>query len=156
MLRRRGGSDGSRVLFPRRSVYFWALAEEAARSRLHAGLQFQSDYFAGLDLGRRVGEKVIEMAKADGSDAVWTGTVPTGTCMWTGTNPGNVTMPGWTPILLASASEFRSPPPPGCQTAEARADADAVLQYSRTFVSNYKAFFWQSPQGLLPVGLLCK
>jgi membrane-associated phospholipid phosphatase len=135
--------------FPAEAAGFNALAEEAARSRLYAGLQFPSDYFAGLELGRRVGERVIERARADGSDAVWTGTIPTGTCMWTGTNPGNVTMPNWRPLLLSSPSEFRSPPPPDCQSAAARADVNAVRQYARTFTSNYKAYYWQSPQGLI-------
>ena len=33
---------------------------------------------ANLELGRRVAEQVIARANSDGSDAVWTGTVPTG------------------------------------------------------------------------------
>ena len=54
------------------------MAEQAGKSQLYAGLQFWSDYTAGMDLGRQVAERVIERARADGSDAVWTGTVPTG------------------------------------------------------------------------------
>ena len=69
--------------------------------------------------------------------------------MWTGTNPGNVTMPNWKPFLLSRPDEFRPPPPPDCQSAEVKADVDAVRQYTRTFVTNYKAFYWQSPEGLL-------
>jgi membrane-associated phospholipid phosphatase len=134
---------------PNETAYFQALSEEAARSRLHAGLELPSDYFAGFELGRRVAEKVIERAKADGSDAVWTGTVTTGPCNWVGTNPGNVTMPNWRPFLLTSPSEFRPAPPPGCQTAEAQAQVAAVRQFPRTFVTNYKAFYWQSPEGLI-------
>jgi len=101
-----------------------------------------------MELGRRVAERVIERARADGSDAVWTGTIPTGTCMWTGTNPGNVTMPNWKPILLTAANEFRPPVPPDCQSAIVKAETDEVRQHARTFVTNYKAFFWQSPEGL--------
>ena len=67
------------------------MAEQAGWSRVLAGLQYPSDYDAGLALGRNVAEQVIAKAKADGSDAVWTGTVPTGPCKWIGTNPGNVT-----------------------------------------------------------------
>jgi hypothetical protein len=77
--------------FPNETNSFQSLAEEAARSRLYAGLQYPSDYFAGLELGRKVAAQVIDRAKADGSDTVWTGTVPTGKCMWVGTNPGNIT-----------------------------------------------------------------
>ena len=56
-----------------------ALAEQAAaagRSRLVAGVAYPSDVAAGLDLGRAVGERVVAWARGDGSDAVWTGTVP--------------------------------------------------------------------------------
>jgi len=66
---------------PKEADSLKALAEEAAYSRVQAGVQFPSDTSAGLELGRRVAERVLERAKADGSDAVWTGTVPAGPCM---------------------------------------------------------------------------
>jgi membrane-associated phospholipid phosphatase len=106
-------------------------------------------------MGHRVAEKVIAMAKADGSDVPWTGSIPAGKCMWTGTNPGNVTMPGWKPILLASVSEFRPAPPPACDSPEGQAEMALVANYPRAlttanFPTNAKAFFWQSPAGLFP------
>src|SRR5262249_37820936 len=104
-------------LIPAEAADFRSLAEEAGRSRLYAGLQFPSDYFAGLELGRRVAAQVIQKARADGSDAIWTGTVPTGRCLWVGTNPGNVTAANWKPILLTAPGEFRPPPPPDCESA---------------------------------------
>src|SRR5436309_14368280 len=91
--------------FPAEAASFQSLAEEAGKSQLYAGLQFPTDYMAGMDLGRRVAERVIERARQAGSDGVWTGTVPTGKCMWVGTNPGNVTGPTWKPILLSSPAE---------------------------------------------------
>jgi hypothetical protein len=124
------------------------MAEEAGWSRVLAGLQYPSDYTAGLDLGRKVAEQVIAKAKADGSDAVWTGSVPTGPCKWIGANPGNVTATGWTPILLASANQFRPAPPPACDSAQALSEVATVKNYARSFVSNYKAYYWQSPEGL--------
>ena len=136
-------------LLPDEAARFQAMAEEAARSRLYAGVQFPSDYTAGLELGRRVAERVIERARADGSDAVWSGTVPTGQCMWVGTNPGNITLANWRPFLLSRPDEFRPPPPPACESAVVKAETDAVRQYARTFATNYKAFYWQSPEGLL-------
>ena len=63
---------------PAEAQSFQTMAEQAGWSRVLAGLQYPSDYYAGLELGRRVAEQVIAKAKADGSDAVWTGTVPTG------------------------------------------------------------------------------
>jgi membrane-associated phospholipid phosphatase len=134
--------------FPDEGSSLQALAEESAQSRVQAGVQFPSDSSAGLELGRKVAEHVIELAKADGSDAVWAGTVPTGPCMWVGEKPGNATLPGWKPILLTTANEFRSPPPPDCQSAEIKAEVDAVAQFERTFPTNYKAYYWQSPAGL--------
>src|SRR5437773_1293304 len=67
---------------PAEAQSFQAMAKQAGWSRVLAGLQYPSDFFAGLDLGRKVAEQVIAKAKADGSDAVWTGTVPTGQCKW--------------------------------------------------------------------------
>jgi membrane-associated phospholipid phosphatase len=138
-------------LLPGEAAAFQSLAEEAGKSQLYAGLEFPSDYFAGLELGRKVAERVIAFAKLDGSDAVWTGTVPTGKCMWTGTNPGNVTGPTWKPLLLASAREFRPPAPPACDSAEVTAQLAEVRNFPRSFTAfatNQRAFYWQTPEGI--------
>ncbi|WP_287326848.1 phosphatase PAP2 family protein [Mesorhizobium sp.] len=134
--------------FPEETSSFKAMAEEAAQSRVLAGVQFPSDSSAGLELGRRVAEQVIARAKADGSDAKWTGTVPTGPCMWVGNKPANVTMPNWKPIVLAAPDEFRPPAPPDCQSPAVKAEMDAIRQSERKFPNSYKAFYWQSPSGL--------
>jgi len=148
-------ADVLAYLNPSEADFFHAMAEEAARSRLYAGVELPSDSNAGMELGHRVAEKVIAMAKADGSDAVWTGSVPAGSCMWTGTNPGNVTMPGWKPLLLSSTSEFRPAPPPACDSPDGQAEMAIVRDFPRAlttanFQTNAKAFFWQSPAGLVP------
>jgi membrane-associated phospholipid phosphatase len=127
------------------------LAEQAGWSRVLAGLQYPSDSYAGLALGRKVADQVIAKAKADGSDAVWTGTVPTGPCKWLGANPGNVTAANWRPLLLTSPSEFRPAAPPACDSAQVAAEVATVRDFPRTFLAfgtNYKAFYWQSPEGL--------
>ncbi len=140
---------------PAEAAALQSLAEEAGRSRLYAGVEYPSDYTAGLDLGRRVAEQVIARARADGSDAVFNGVIPTGRCMWTGTNPGNVTAAQWKPFLLSSASEFRPPPSPSCESAEVQAQLADVRNFPRGlnaagFATNAKAFFWQTPDGLTP------
>ena len=135
--------------FPDEASSFQAMAEEAAQSRVLAGVQYPSDSAAGLELGQRVAEQVIAVAKADGSDEVWSGTVPTGPCMWVGEKPGNATLPHWKPILLTSADEFRPPPPPDCQSPEVKADVAAVRQFERKFPNIYRAVYWQSPSGLM-------
>jgi membrane-associated phospholipid phosphatase len=133
--------------FPNEANSLNSRVEEAARSRLYAGLQYPSDYFAGLDLGRKVAARVIERAKADNSDAVWSGSVPVGPGLWTGTNPGNVTATNWKTFVLSSASEFRPSVPPVYNSPQMIAETAEVRNFPRTFNTNEKAFFWQSPEG---------
>ncbi|HKQ79524.1 MAG TPA: phosphatase PAP2 family protein, partial [Blastocatellia bacterium] len=73
--------------FPQQAAFFNAKAEEAGQSRLMAGVQYPSDVKDGLELGREVAELVIARAKTDGSDAVFTGSIPQGPCNWKGSNP---------------------------------------------------------------------
>lgn len=55
-------------LFPRDAVSFYALADQAGESRLGAaGIHFRSDVTVGKDLGWAVGQRIIERARADGS-----------------------------------------------------------------------------------------
>jgi len=128
-----------------------SLSEQAGKSQLYAGLQFPTDYYAGLDLGRKVAARAIEVAKLDGSDAVWTGAVPAGKCMWVGANPGNVTAATWKPFLLSSPSEFRPSMPPACDSAQMVAEVADVKNFPRSpaaFATNQRAMYWQSPEGL--------
>jgi membrane-associated phospholipid phosphatase len=137
--------------FPAEAQRFQTMAEQAGWSRVLAGVQFPSDYYAGVELGKKVAEEVIAKAKADGSDAVWTGSVPVGACNWKGSNPANVTATGWTPLLLTSPSQFRPPQPPACDSALVQAETAVVRNTPRgpsAFATNYKAFYWQSPEGL--------
>jgi membrane-associated phospholipid phosphatase len=141
--------------FPAEAASFQTQADQAAWSRVLAGVQYPSDIAAGRALGQAVAAEVIARAQTDGSSAVWTGTVPTGPCKWVGTNPGNVTAPGWRTMLLKSADEFRPPPPPSCTAPEFAAQVNAVKSFPRVvpgnaanFALNYKVFYWQSPEGL--------
>ena len=69
-------------LFPDDADALTAKADEAAQSRVEAGVQFPSDTAAGLDLGRNVARLVVERGKTDGSSVPWDGTIPTGPGMW--------------------------------------------------------------------------
>ena len=133
---------------PAEAATFQAMADEAGWSRVLAGVQYPSDHDAGAELGRRVAAQVIAKAGADGASIPWTGTVPVGPCLWTGMNPGNAAAATWTPLLLSSPSQFRPPAPPACGSPEVQAEVAAVRTFPRTFVTNYKAFYWQSPEGL--------
>lgn len=136
---------------PNEAQTFQAMADEAGWSRVQAGVQFPSDYYAGADLGRKVAERVIAKANADGSDAVWSGTIPTGPCNWKGTNPVNITAANWKPFLLTSPGQFRPPAPPACDSQALQNDLLVVHNFPRSpaaFGTNSKAFYWQSPDGL--------
>lgn len=142
-------------MVPGEAAAFRAMAEEAGKSRLYAGVEYPSDYFAGMELGRRVAQQVIARMQADGSSTPWTGTVPTGPCTWTGTNPGNAAAAAWKPLLLTAASEFRPAPPAPCNSPEVQADLAMVKAYPRSLTmanlnSNARALYWQTAEGVYP------
>lgn len=136
-------------LFPAESGHFDGLAEEAARSRLTAGVQYPSDVLDGLELGRAVGQRVVEYARSDRTDTVPNVTIPTGPGLWTGTNPGFSTAPQWKPWFLASAAEFRPPPPPAYDGPERAAELAELKGYvPRAFGQSASGFFWQTAEGV--------
>jgi membrane-associated phospholipid phosphatase len=134
-------------LFPDQANFYQKLAAEAAASRVAAGVQYPSDASAGLELGRQVAQNVIQRMANDGYTLAWAGSVPTGRCLWTGSNPGGVTAPNWKPILLSSPGEFRPAPPPDCASDEMKAEVALVKNFTRTFNTNQKAYYWQSAEG---------
>lgn len=142
-------------LVPSEAAHFQLLAEEAGKSRLYAGVEYPSDYHAGAAIGRRVAEQVIAKARADGSDVLWTGAVPTGRCLWTGMNPGNIAAANWKPLLLDSPSEFRPAPPPACDSPEVQAQLADVRNFPRALTmanlnTNARALYWQTAEGVFP------
>jgi hypothetical protein len=135
---------GSTVLahfFPKDAAHFAAAAEEAARSRVLAGVVYPSDARAGLELGRAVGGRVIEALKLDGQ--TWTGTIPVGPGLWQGTDPVGIDQVRWKLFVLSSASQFRPGPPPAPDSPERAAEIAEVKNFKRTPVTNSKAIYWQ-------------
>jgi len=55
-------------LFPTGAAYFEAQKEEAAISRLYAGIHYRSDIEVGKDHGRRIGGYTVRFAMHDGAD----------------------------------------------------------------------------------------
>lgn len=133
-------------LFPAEAAAFTSLAEEAARSRLSASVNYPSDVSVGLELGRAVGRRITEHAAADGFNTPWTGTVPTGPGMWIGATPVFANAPGWKPFVLSSASEFRPGPPPAHDSPQTLAEL-AAMKAPQPFLNSAKAMFWQTPEG---------
>src|SRR5919108_635263 len=66
------------VFFPKEEANLQAMAAEVGQTRLLMGTNYRSDVDAGFALGQAVAQKALARAATDGSDAVWTGTVPTG------------------------------------------------------------------------------
>jgi hypothetical protein len=131
-------------LFPKDAARFAEAAEEAARSRVLAGVVYPSDARAGLDLGRAVGGRVIEAMKLD--DQKWEGTIPVGPGLWHGTNPVGIDQVRWKLFVLSAASQFRSGPPPAPDSPERAAEMTEVKNFKRTAVTNGKALYWQFGQ----------
>ena len=130
-------------VFPADAEVFGSWANEAARSRLEAGVAYPSDIEAGLALGRQVGERAVAWGKADGSDATWSGTVPTEPGMWTGANPYEPLAGTWKPWALASNDQFRPGPPPAADSDVMAQELADVKNFSRTNLTNLKASYWE-------------
>jgi membrane-associated phospholipid phosphatase len=130
-------------LFPNDAQTFTGMAEEAAMSRVQAGVQYPSDAVAGMDLGRNVAALVIERARNDNSDMLWTGAVPTGPGLWTGMNPGGVADATWKPWVLSSPSQFRPDPPPAFGSDELAAEMAELKTFMRTPHTNGLALMGQ-------------
>jgi membrane-associated phospholipid phosphatase len=134
-------------IFPARADHFRELAEEAARSRLIAGVNYQSDIAAGMALGREVAALVIARGKSDGTDAKWAGSVPTGPGKWTGTNPILPMNGTWKPWVLSRPDEFRPGPPIPYDSPEKAAELAELKNFPRTPQTNNEAMFWEAAVG---------
>ncbi len=134
-------------LFPDSAQAFQDKAQEAVNSRLLAGVEYPSDVEAGLELGRQVAELIIERGKADGSDAAWTGSIPTEAGHWTGENPVFPTAGTWQTWVLESPDQFRPGPPPAYDSEQMAAEMAEVKNFERTPVTNSIAMFWEYGAG---------
>jgi membrane-associated phospholipid phosphatase len=134
-------------LFPDDAQLFADKADEATRSHVLAGVQYPSDIVAGQDLGRAVATVVIDRAQHDGSDAKWTGTVPTEPGHWSGTNPIVPLGGTWRTWALASGSDLRPGPPPAYDSPQEAAELAELKDFQRTPKTNADALFWEYASG---------
>lgn len=135
-------------LFSADAERFRKLAMEAAQSRVIAGVEYPSDAEAGLELGRQVAARAIELAKQDGSDRKWTGTVPSGAGKWKGTNPINPAAATWKPWALKTPDELRPPPPPDYDSAALLSELAELKSFARTPRTNSIAIYWETFGGV--------
>jgi membrane-associated phospholipid phosphatase len=133
--------------FPDRAAYFRDMADEAARSRLTAGVNYPSDIAVGLALGKQVAALAIVRGKSDATDVKWTGSVPVGPGKWTGTNPILPMAGTWKPWVLSSANEFRPAPPIAYDSPQKSAELAELKNFPRTPQTNNEALFWEVAVG---------
>src|SRR2546428_196559 len=69
---------------------------------------------SGLNFGHMVGRMVVVHGQNDGSDAGFTGPIPTGPCIWTGVNPVEPTAGSWKTWIETSGAEVQPPAPYAC------------------------------------------
>jgi membrane-associated phospholipid phosphatase len=105
------------AFFPKEEANLKAMAAEVGQTRLLMGANYRSDLDAGLALGQAVAQKALARAATDGSDAKWTGTVPTGPGLWVGKEPLEPLMGTWKPWLMSRGDQFRPEPPPAVGSA---------------------------------------
>jgi membrane-associated phospholipid phosphatase len=134
-------------LFPDDAKLLNDQADAATRSRLLAGVEYPSDVQAGLALGRAVAAQVIERAKRDGSDAKWTGSVPTEPGHWNGTNPIMPMAGTWQTWVLRSGGELRPAPPPAYDSKQETDELAELKNIQRTPKMMADAFFWEYASG---------
>jgi membrane-associated phospholipid phosphatase len=105
------------AFFPKEEANLKAMAAEGCQTRLLMGANYRSDLDAGFALGQAVAQKALARAATDGSDATWTGTVPTGPGLWVGQEPLEPLMGTWKPWLMTRGDQFRPEPPPAVGSA---------------------------------------
>lgn len=132
-------------------------AEEHEESRLWAGVSRRSDIVAGDRIGHEVAEQIIARAKTDGAKQAgvdWHGIIPVGKDKWRNTEhpPVLPARPTWGTVrtwLMASADQFRPPPPPDVDSPEFATALDEVRRFSSTRTPEQLriAQFWSDSQG---------
>jgi membrane-associated phospholipid phosphatase len=130
-------------LFPDQASALGEMANQAAESRVLAGVAFPSDAISGMDLGTQVGQAAILYAKADGSNQVFSGAFPGGPGVWGSPKPVAPLAGTWHPWVLTNGNQFRPSSPPlfGHNDANAQYAADKNLQLTNS--TNHLAWFWQ-------------
>lgn len=104
------------ALFPADASFFESQLR-LQESEMAGSERAQSEFAAGEIVGRAVGADVVELARNDHFDAVWTGTVPSGPGYWSSDfdppRPPQLPLLGqMQPFFMTSGNQFRPAPPP--------------------------------------------
>jgi membrane-associated phospholipid phosphatase len=132
---------------------FTALADEAAMTRLMAGLNVRSAIEAGLALGQAIGERALAHGAEDQPGTAWDGRGRLeGAGSWVPTPPAFVETPleplagAWKLWMLDSADTFRPTAPPAYDSPGWQSQLAAVQAAvaGRTFAQAQRAKYWQN------------
>lgn len=144
---------------------FERLAEQAAESRLWAGVSYRSDVVAGVALGRQVAAAAIEQAETDGHKAPWDfederlcsteGCSGEDEAHWVPTPTGFQYPPSdpmaskWETYVMESPGQFLPPPPPAYGSSQFMTELGEVKRLSSDASEDEKelAFFWDDGPG---------
>ena len=148
------------AFFPKEEANLKATAAELGQTRLLMGANYRSDIDAGFALGQAVAQKALARAATDGSDAKWTGTMPTGPGLWVGKDPLEPLMGTWKPWLLTRGDQFRPEPPPALGSAECQEELALLKRINssptpsqRAIATNFAAksldFVWEPGYALV-------
>lgn len=146
------------ALFPGDAAFFASqLAVEEGEE--DGSEKTQNSFAAGEVIGRSVGAQVVEQARGDRFNAVWTGNAPIGPGYWTSDfdppRPPQLPLLGqMRPFLMESADQFRPGPPPALGSPEFLAALAEIRQLSdnRTPDQLRIAQFWAMTSGSLVSG----
>ena len=122
------------ALFPADAAFFESQLR-LQENEVAGSQKAQSAFAAGAIVGRVVGAEVVELARSDRFDAVWTGSVPTGPGYWSSdlNPPGPPQLPllgEMRPFFMESGDQFRPAPPPAFGSPEFLAALDEVRRLS--------------------------
>jgi membrane-associated phospholipid phosphatase len=148
------------AFFPKEEATLQAIAAESGQTRLLMGANYRTDIDAGFALGQAVAQKALARAATDGSDAKWTGTMPTGPGRWVGESPLEPLMGTWKPWLMTRGDQFRPGPPPAVGSAEFQEELTLLKRINsrptpsqRAIATNFAAkgldFVWEPAYALV-------
>jgi len=146
------------ALFPADAAFF---ASQLAQQESENGVSQKaaSAFAAGEAVGQSVGATVVDRARSDHFDAVWTGAVPVGPGYWRSDfdppRPPQLPLLGqMQPFLMQSGDQFRPAPPPAFGSEEYLAALAEVRHFSDTRTADQTriAQFWAMTTGSLVSG----
>ena len=112
-------------LFPEKSVAIKDIALQTFEKNMN------DKTLTSFEFGQSVGKQVVSYAKNDGSDAVFSRTIPTGDCKWRGTNPLEPTAGQWKTMIISSGNEIQPLLPEPCDSEKYKEQIKEIVNASQ-------------------------